>query len=127
MKTKDEKIIEFLSDLDTEIDVPYMVNIGNIDFDNAYDSIYNMIEYSNGFDIEIIYYSRAIEYLSENDASLRESLAIAGEMGYDTENLNSEILASILASQNVREEFSELENEINEFFEELAEEDEEEE
>jgi hypothetical protein len=42
------------------------------------------------------------------------------------QNLNSEILASLLASKLVREEFYELESEINDFFEELEEEEEEE-
>ena len=38
------------------------------------------------------------------------------------QNLNSEILASLLASKLVREEFYELEDEINSFFEKLEEE-----
>ena len=124
MKTKIEN---FLRELKTEIDVSYFVDIDNIDHDNAFDSIYKMIEDSNGFDTEIIYYSKAINYLHENDPSLHESLEIAAEYGYEVQNLNSEILASLLASRNVRDEFYELENEINSFFEELEEEEEEEE
>ena len=46
-------------------------------------------------------------------------------MGYEVQNLNSEILASLLASKLVRDEFYELESEINDFFEELEEEEEE--
>lgn len=78
----------------------------------------------NGFDVEIIYYKNAIDYLSENDPSLCESLGLAAEMGYTIEKLNSEILASILASQNARENFESLEEDINAFFEELEEEEE---
>ena len=77
-----------------------------------------MIENSNGFDIEIIYYQTAIEYLADNDNSLRESLGIAEEMGFSLKNLSSETLARLLASQNSRSEFQELESEINDFFEE---------
>ena len=119
MKTKIEN---FLLDLDTEIDIISTVDIDNIDFSNAFDSICEMIEENNGFDVEVIYYSVAIDYLAENDPSLKESLEIAFEYGFEVQNLNSEILASLLASKLVREEFYELEDEINEFFRELEEE-----
>jgi intracellular sulfur oxidation DsrE/DsrF family protein len=118
------KIEHFLSGLDTEIDVLYFVDVDNIDRNNPFDSICEMIEDNGGFDIEMIYYSRAMDYLSENDPSLRESLAIASELGFEVQNLNSEILASLLASKLAREEFYELEDEINSFFEELEEEEE---
>ena len=121
------KIEDFLSDLSTEIDVLNFVDIDNIDHNNAFDSICQMIEDNNGFDIEIIYYSKAIAFLAEHDASLQESLEIASEYGYEANNLNSEVLASLLASKLVREEFQELESEINDFFAELNEEEEEEE
>ena len=119
MKTKIEN---FLRELRTEIDVLYLVDIDNIDYDNAFDSICQMIEDGNGFDVEIIYYAKAIEYLAKNDPSLRESLEIANDMGFAADSLNSEILASLLASQNARSEFYQLEDEINSFFEELKEE-----
>lgn len=67
---------------------------------------------------EVIYYSRAMEYLSENDASLKESLSIAKEYGYEVENLSSEVLASILQQENMRNKLSELTKEIEEIFEE---------
>ena len=121
------KIEDFLRELDTEIDVLNYVDIDNIDPVNPFESIFEMIEESNGFDIEIFYYSNAMNYLSENDPSLQESLEIASDYGFDVQSLNSEILASLLASKLAREEFQELESEINDFFEELEEEEEEEE
>ena len=121
------KIENFLRELDTEIDVLNYVDIDSIDFEIAYDSIYNMICDNNGFDIEIVYYSKSMKYLMENDPSLQESLNIADELGFDVQSLNSEILASLLISENVKNEFYQLEDEINEFFEELEEEEEEEE
>ena len=123
MKTRNERIEEFLNSLNTDVDIMSCIGeVENIDFENAFSSIYSLVDDNNGFDIEIIYYSRAMEYLSENDASLMESLAIASDMGYDPVNLNSEILASLLASQNVREEFNDLENEIDSFFLDIVEE-----
>ena len=59
------------------------------------------------FNEEIIYYSKAIVYLKENDASLSESLEIATELGYTTENLNSELLASLHASRKKEDDFFE--------------------
>lgn len=117
-----DRIYNFLSKLNCDICITDYVDIDNIKINdnNVYDNIYQEIEDGNGFNVDIIYYSNAIEYLSNNDASLNESLSIAAEYGYTPENLNSEILASLLASQNAREQFNELETEINDFFEELV-------
>lgn len=120
-------IENFLSGLNTEIDVLNLINIEDINLSDAYNSIYEMIDNNSGFNIDVIYYSNAIEYLREYDPSLRESLNLASEYGYTAENLNSEVLASLLKSQNERESFSELESEINDFFSELEEEEEEDE
>lgn len=116
MKTT-EQITKFLSSLNTEIDILNCIDIEGIDQENAYNSIYDMIDDHNGFDIDIIYDSRAMRYLMENDPSLTESLGIAAKYGFDLSRLNSETLASLLASQNSRNEFAELEDEITEFFE----------
>ena len=90
--------------------------IESIDQDNAFDDMINLLDENGAFNIEIIYHSNAIEYLAKNDPSLIESLELAGELGYEAKNLNSETLASILASQEARIEFNDLENKINEFF-----------
>lgn len=111
-----ETAVNFLNSLNTEFSIIDYVNIEDINKENAFESIQEQLEENNGFDIEIIYYSKAIEYLAENDNSLRESLSIASDMGFDIKNLSSEILASLLATQNAREEFYELESEINDFF-----------
>lgn len=120
MRTELKNSIEnFLQGLSTEIDVLNYVDIDNINFDNAFDSIRDMIEDNNGFDVDVIYYANAIDYLYANDPSLRESLEIAAEYGYEVHNLDSEILASLLKRENIRNEFYQLENEINDFFEKL--------
>jgi len=122
MKTKIEN---FLANLETEIDLLSLVDIDNIDHANAFDSICDMIEDNNYFDIDVIYYSNAIDYLSEYDPSLRKSLAIAYDMGFTADNLNSEVLASLLKTENVKNDFYSLEDDINDFFEALEEEEEE--
>ncbi len=119
------KIENFLKEVSPEnVYITDYIDIENIDLDNAYESIEEMISDNNGFDVEIIYYSNAIEYLKENDPSLNESLEIAEEFGFELSKLNSEILASLLASQNARNDFSELQDQINDFFNELQEEEE---
>ena len=121
--TRNEKIETFFAELDKVIDLNdnliNYIDIESIDATDAFNSIYDMIEENDGFNCEVIYYSNAIKYLQENDASLQESLEIAAGYGYETKNLNSEMLASLLKSQNVRDEFLELRDEINEFFESL--------
>lgn len=118
-------IANFLKGLSTYIDVLSLIDIDNINLDDPYYSIENMIRDNNGFDIEIIYYTDAIKYLAENDCSLRNSLEIAAEMGYEIKNINSELLASLLASSKAQEDFFDLKGEIETFFEELKEEEEE--
>jgi hypothetical protein len=104
------------------IDIMYYVDAESV---NSLNDVYESIDEKNGFDVEIIYYRDAMEYLMERDTSLRESLEIAHEYGYTADNINSELLASLLASRECREEFMEYENMITEFFNSLDEEDEE--
>jgi hypothetical protein len=110
------KVFNFLNSLDTEITVTDYVNIEDIDKDDVYNSIYETIRDNGGFDVEIIYYSNAIEYLKHNDNSLRESIEIALEYGFELKNITSETLASLLASRNAEENFYELQDEIENFF-----------
>ena len=127
MKTLNEenrqKVTEFLRGLHTEIDPTDYINVEDLeieDFQNdIFDTICDTIQDNNGFDQEVIYYASAIEYLAENDPSLQESLEIASDFGFDPKNLNSEILASLLKTQTVTEEFYKLRDEVNSFFSEL--------
>ena len=72
---------------------------------------------------EIIYYANALEFLMEYDAGLQEACKIAYELGYETKDLNSELLATLLLQEIIREEIAELRG----FLENLELEDEEEE
>ena len=115
--TTKEQIENYLKSIKIDnLDITDFIDIDNIDMDRPFNSIYDMIENNGGFDIEIIYYFNAMEYLSKNDPSLRTSIGIASEYMEDFRGLTSEVLASILASQIVREEFCEYKHEINEFF-----------
>jgi len=65
---------------------------------------------------EIIYYYEAIKYLMNEDASLGQSLDIASEYGYTTEQLNSELLATLLYQQKLTEQWYEIENQVSKLF-----------
>ena len=69
---------------------------------------------------EVNYYLSAMDYLRENDPSLRESLELAEEYGFFDKNtktrLNSEILASLLKTKNNQINYEEIKIKI---FEEL--------
>jgi hypothetical protein len=118
-----DRVYKFLSELNTEIEVTYYVDVNDLeveDFDiDMFETIDNIIQDSNGFEQDVVYYASAMDYLRENDPSLRESMDIASQYGYDIKNLNSELLASLLKTQYVINDFNELKDEINEFFEEL--------
>jgi hypothetical protein len=121
--TQLEKFKEFLSSLPiNNLDLPYFASEDT----ETFEELREAIEEGSGFNVEITYYSTAMEYLSRNDNSLRESLEIASEYGFELSKLNSEILASLLASEYARNDFEDLENEISTFLDELLNEEEEE-
>jgi len=113
--TRAEKIEKFLREEIKlrHIDLLDYINAENV---NSFNDIYEQVEEQGGFNVEIIYYSRAMEYLMENDTSLQNSMELAADFGYTPENINSELLASLLASQYSMEELYKYEHEITEFF-----------
>lgn len=68
---------------------------------------------------EIVYYASAMEYLSREDNSLRESLEIANEYWYDIKNLNSELLASLLISRHNLEDYYTITESIIDFYDDI--------
>ncbi len=72
-----------------------------------YDShqLYDELQDNGFFNVEIIYYHKAMDYLREKDCSLSESLELAAEMGFTFEHLNSEALASLHASRHREDDF----------------------
>jgi len=128
METRAEKIENFLRTIEVEnLDLPYLLNYISIEDLNSFDDIVEAIDNAGLFNVDIVYYASAMDYLRENDPSLQECMRIASEFGYEVDRLNSELLASLLASEKVREEFYEYQNSIEEFFNELEEDQEEDE
>ena len=108
------KLIDLFKENNIDIDISYHLNN---DYDiNNFDDLLELLQENRALDVEIIYYNKAIDFLKENDPSLCETFALVSEYGFTIDNLNSEFLASILASDILRTQFFELENEINEIF-----------
>lgn len=101
---------EELKELLEELEVLEYIDQDEV-YDN-FDQLWDAIEDNGGFNVDIIYYASAMKYLIENDTSLRRSLEVAQDYGYELKNLNSETLASLLASQDRRDEVWEHKAEI---------------
>tara|TARA_R110002020_G_C15717604_1_gene722644 strand:+ start:123 stop:506 length:384 start_codon:yes stop_codon:yes gene_type:complete len=78
------------------------------------DDLWSELDDKGAFDVDIIYYNRAMNYLLENDFSLSESIELAVDMGYELKNINSETLASLHASQKIRNDFWNISTQIDE-------------
>jgi hypothetical protein len=101
-----ERLKELVRNNNLDIDMDYIYD-ENKDFDQLNEDVIQYIHES-----EIIYYSKAMAYLSENDNSLYESLEIAKEYGYTIENLNSELLATLLYQQNFTNEWYNIREQV---------------
>jgi len=77
--------------------------------------IFDTLKDNGFFYVDIMYYSKAMDYLRDNDSSLCESIEYAQELGYSLENINSETLASVHASRQKEDKFWEdVEPKLNE-------------
>tara|TARA_R110000796_G_scaffold23743_2_gene67903 strand:+ start:4701 stop:6710 length:2010 start_codon:yes stop_codon:yes gene_type:complete len=112
-----DKKLELAASLSSQLEA---IDFEYLDWDqiNSFDELEEAVDNNGFFQQEVIYYATAMNYLREEDNSLTESLGLAADMGYQTENINSELLASILKSERVRESFYELRTEIDDFFDE---------
>jgi hypothetical protein len=119
MKTLENKVIEFNKLVDT---INERLGLNGLDYlcENKieglsdFDSFFEYLLDNNYTAVDIIYYTNAIDYLAENDKSLKESIDIALEYGLSLENINSELLASLLASRKLEELLNKYQDEINE-------------
>ena len=120
LSTIEAKYNNFFNQLSEKIDIDFNYFLNYKEHTNL-DEITDVLHDNNAFDQEVIYYATAIKYLKENDPSLSESMEIANEYGFTLKNINSEVLASLLKTQNVTQEFSELDTEIEDFLTDLFE------
>lgn len=102
LKELAEDYDEYGVDLDCVID--YLeANCGGVEEWCDYLDDYEFHEYHT---CEVIYYANAIEFLQKHDTSLQHSLELAGDLGYEANNLDSEILASLLKTDLAHDTFN---------------------
>ena len=104
------KLQQICEDNKFDIDLVYLY-CDEDDFDEFNDKVLEAI-----YCEDIIYHSVAIKYLAIEDASLADSLEIASEYGYTTQQLNSELLATLLYQQRLTEQWYEIEEQVKEMF-----------
>ena len=119
-QTQNELIKNTLQDLSLEYlgeDATEFLNfLDELDEYTETHQIFDDLHNNGFFNVDIIYYYNAIEYLKENDSSLCESIELALEYyGHTLENINSEVLASLHASRDRENKFWEyVEPKLNE-------------
>ena len=89
------------------------IDFQGVEDDITYDQLQENIE-ERISEEEIIYSSNAMDFLSEHDIGLQTSMEIAQDMGYEPKDINSELLATILKQQMMREELYRYKSEIEE-------------
>ena len=126
-KVKEEALSEDdfkskLEELMSDIDDVYVSDIydDGMDFSEFEEKVESSIQKNS----DIIYYSTAMNFLMENDSSLNRSVGIAAEMGIETENINSELLASLLNNELNTEAWQEVRDDVEALFEDRDEDDE---
>ena len=111
-----DQLIEKLEALN--LDVDFASSLHGWEFEHIHDfgDIWEALQDGHYLFVEVIYYHKAMEFLSEHDPSLSQSLALAAEMGFDLSSgeLNSEKLASLLASEMLQEAVLMKSDDINE-------------
>jgi hypothetical protein len=108
--TPQQQVINLLDESIANVD--FAAYLSGDDF-TTFEEVRDLLEDNGAFNVEVIYYNEAMSYLMDHDNSLKNSLELAIEHGYSIKDLNSELLASLLASENARTEFYQLESEIN--------------
>jgi hypothetical protein len=104
METRNERLKELFNGYDN---LSSWIDLSDYILDsNVFDSSEDLRDYIEERirEQEIIYYSSAMDYLKDNDNSLRTSLEIAYEMGFELQNVNSELLATLLLQGDLMED-----------------------
>lgn len=96
-------------------------SISYYDGDNDVDSFTEWYTETYIHGASIVYYHSAVEFLTENDPSLTNSILKAHEYGYTLDDLNSELLASLLLQDILIQELESCRDDIAEHFKEQEE------
>lgn len=116
-------VVIFFSELNFEEEVNDYITWKDYTVEELVKLRYNDIESelndTDFFNSEIIGCSQAMTLLIMHDTSLTRSVSKAVELGYTLEKINSELLATLLSEEIMREEFEEHKDKIDDFFSDL--------
>lgn len=117
IQTKAQKIMQIINEIDNNtLDLKYFINETDLDDINNIDDLQDYLKLLNQdrdvTNTEIIGYYNAMQYLLENDYSLKDSIDIAYEYGYTTNEIHSELLASLLATRIKEDKFYKMIDDI---------------
>lgn len=127
MENKISKLREFLRtlnvrhlDISNHLEDYQLQSIIESSDEKPFDTLNSILEESTIWEeIYIMYYASAMQYLIDYDITLYRAMEVAENLGYTPKQLNSELLASILAADIAREELNSKETEFNDFIENL--------
>lgn len=119
----ENKIETFLKAIEDKLDFEILayIEIDELPDNDVFTYITTQLKDSEAFYVLFSGSVHAIEYLSNNDASLNRSLSIASDMGYSVDKIDSELLASLLGTEINVNNWYRYEKKITNFFNELNE------
>ncbi len=114
---KKEQIIKIFKEtkyIDNWFDYEYYIEdaINDKDISVFDDGIDNLL-----CDYLIIYNHKAMDFLMEEDPSLKEAFDYAKELGYTLDNLDSEKLANLVLEARIKDEWHEIRDDIENILE----------
>ena len=126
--TKEQAAKDIEKLLSENVGIDVTIDESDLEYGMDVDALENAVDIDRAISeqCEIIYYSRAMEYLSEHDPSLHEAMDCAEEYGYSPKDLNSEILATLLNERSMRQAYWDWRDDIQGILDEIDDEDEDE-
>jgi len=108
IKECEADIKEYYFDLKNFINDKDLINIKTLKELEEYLNELNYNENICSNEAEVIYYTDAMEILTEHDNTLMESLNKAYELGFELKNINSCLLATLIKEEEVLIKYEEL-------------------
>ena len=102
--------------------ITYFIDESDLYAGMSMDSIDEAAERYISEHCDIIYYSNAIDFLQTHDPSLTDSLDLARDYGYDIGSLNSEVLATLLNEQFMRQEWYDMRDDVESIIDDIEDE-----
>lgn len=117
MKTKERLEIEdFLCSLQPNFDILSYVEVDQIDQNNPFWSIYNMLEQSDYFYENVDYYCSPWKYMLKHIFEIVKYPKLAKKYGYKLKDLDLSTFVNLLATENNKKNFLALKSQIDQFF-----------